>query len=262
MRLVTWNLGCAYGGTYKASQPRCWQQLLAWEPQIALIQETLEPIGVIDRDRYVFTPYGWSQSHARPVGTLVYAASGALAPIELALDRQLPGQVTAATLDTGSSRPLVLASIHAATSALDPAVLSADVIEEASASHTTKVFPIDLVRTELTKLTAGQRFIVGGDLNLSIRFDDLYTPGSDFFGNVEWFTRVRGAGWWNAHRKFHTGDQRTLFRPSHPNELFQIDHLFTDKKTWTKLVSCDVLQVPFLEEFTDHAPLVLHTEDL
>jgi hypothetical protein len=36
-----------------------------------------------------------------------------------------------------------------------------------------------------------------------------------------------------------------------------VDHLLTDRTTWSDLTRCDVLTVPFLDEFTDHAPLVL-----
>ena len=41
------------------------------------------------------------------------------------------------------------------------------------------------------------------------------------------------------------------------HEHFRIDHLFTDKKSWAELRRSDVLDVPFLDEFTDHAPLML-----
>jgi exonuclease III len=102
--------------------------------------------------------------------------------------------------------------------------------------------------------------VVGGDLNAALRFDDLYTRGASLYGNLEWFSKAREAGWWNAHRKFHAGEQRTLFRPGKPDEHFQIDHLFTDKGTWTDLQRCEVLSVPFLGEFSDHAPLVLEVE--
>ena len=74
MRVISWNMGCSYGSAYKQSNPRTWQQRMAWQPDIALIQETFIPSeDLLEPDSYVFTPYGWSSS----IGTLVYARSGA-----------------------------------------------------------------------------------------------------------------------------------------------------------------------------------------
>ncbi len=73
---------------------------------------------------------------------------------------------------------------------------------------------------------------------------------------TRWFTRARDAKWRAAHPKFHAGEERTLFRKGR-EELYQIDHLFTDNQTWKTLKSCQVLQVPYLSELSDHAPLAL-----
>ena len=43
MRIVTWNTGCAYGGTYKKANARAWQQLATWAPDVALLQEVMRP---------------------------------------------------------------------------------------------------------------------------------------------------------------------------------------------------------------------------
>lgn len=256
MRTISWNMGCSYGGTYKASNGRTWQQLLAWDPDFALVQETMRPGDWLDPERYVFSPYWFSDD----IGTLVYAKDATLERLlpESQLLAGLPGQVT--LVEATSSRlaaPLLLASIHADTKAVDPKLLEGKDLSGVAGSHTTKVFPIDLILKGLTSLTYRRRFLIGGDLNASVRFDDLYTQGSDLYGSVEMFGKVREAGWWNCHRKFHSGDQRTLFRPGKPDEWFQIDHLFADRQTWTQLTMCDVLDVPFLGEFTDHAPLAV-----
>lgn len=256
MRAISWNMGCSYGGTYKASNRRTWQQLLAWDPDFALVQETLRPGEWLDPQRYVFSPYWFSDD----IGTLVYAKEASLERLTAQgrfLD-ELPGQVTLveATRSQDSS-PMMIASIHADTKAVDPTSLDDKDLSGVGGSHTTKVFPIDLILKDLTSLTYRRRFLIGGDLNASVRFDDLYTPGSDLYGNVEMFKKLREAGWWNCHRKFHAGDQRTLFRPGKPDEWFQIDHVFTDRQSWRDLTACDVLDVPFLAEFTDHAPLVM-----
>ena len=256
MRVISWNMGCSYGSAYKQSNPRTWQQLMAWQPDIALIQETFIPSeDLLEPDSYVFTPYGWSSS----IGTLVYARSGAK-HVELANSRfldVLPGQVTLAEVEE-QGQILLVASIHADTAGAEPRLLHARDAEGVGGSHTTQIYPVDLILSDLTALTAGRKFIVGGDLNASVRFDDLYDRSSPFYGNVEWFAKARDAGWCNAHRKFHAGDERTLFRPG-KEEHFQLDHVFTDAETWDQLTRCDVLNVPFLTEFTDHAPVVCET---
>jgi exonuclease III len=252
-------MGCSYGSSFKISQARTWHQLLAWDPDVAFVQECLEPSEWLKSDSYRFTPYPWCAEMAVKVGTLVYARSLPLeAGPDLPYAEMLSGQITAVEAATpGSDRPLLLASVHAMTGAMAPGLLAGHDVAGVGGSHTTKVYPVDLIRHSLSQVTAGRRFVVGGDFNTSIRFDDLYTKGSVYYGNVEWFTRLREAGWRNAHRKFHTGDERTLFRLGKDDEHFQIDHLFTDSTTWGSLARCDVLTVPFLEEFTDHAPLVM-----
>jgi len=262
MRVISWNMGCAYGSLYKRAQARTWQQLLAWGPDIALVQETTDPSAWLPLGSYVFTPYGWSAGKTVEIGTLVYARSGEITTPQMPerLEELIPGQVTLASVATDSTN-LLVASIHAATTAVDPTRLVDLADAGVGGSHTGDISPLDLILHELKALTPGRRFIIGGDLNASVRFDDLYTKGSALYGNVEWFTKAREAGWWNAHRKFHTGDQRTLFRPG-KDEPFQIDHLFTDRATWASLTACDVLTVPYLGEFTDHAPMVLETAGL
>lgn len=259
MRLITWNMGCAYGSTYKTSQPRTWRQLLAWDPDFALVQETLRPDPSVAPGSFVFTPYAWSEE----IGTLIYSKSGILEERELSpiLGGMLRGQVTLAGTSLDGA-DLLLASIHAGTEHVD---LDVDVLDDldldgVGGSHTTKVYPLDLILSELKPITSRRRFVVGGDLNASIRFDDLVTKGSALYGNVEWFSKARDAKWCNAHRKFYAGDERTLFRPGKPGEFFQIDHVFTDGTTWNQITRCDVMRVPFLTELTDHAPLVLEVD--
>jgi endonuclease/exonuclease/phosphatase family metal-dependent hydrolase len=64
MRLITWNMGCAYGSRYKQSNPRTWQQLLAWQPDIALVQETLHPGDHLDPETFLFTRTGGAPTWA------------------------------------------------------------------------------------------------------------------------------------------------------------------------------------------------------
>jgi len=195
MRLITWNLGCSYGQAYKSSQPRTWNQLLAWAPDIALIQETTDPGAWLPEGTFVFTPYSWSLTRGPLIGTAVYSRTANPRPgPELANADLAVGQVTLVEMEIGSTTYLV-ASVHAETGRLGEDKLGDRDVAGLAASLTTRIYPTDVIRDALTRLTQRRRFIVGGDLNLSIRFDDLYTQGSDFYGNVDWFQRVRAAGW-------------------------------------------------------------------
>lgn len=245
-------MGCCYGQRYKTANARTWSQLLAWDPDFALVQETYRPD--IDSDRFVFTPYDWSDE----IGTLVYAKAGPLVRplVDTPLLAHLAGQVTLAETELNGTAYL-LASIHANTAKVDPDRVAEFGLVGVGGSHTADLYPLDLIRNDLSRLTQKRRFIVGGDLNAALRFDQLYPKNSVYYGNLEWFTKAHESGWWNAHRKFHAGEERTLFRPNKPDELFQLDHLFTDRTTWSNLTRCDVLPVPFLDELTDHAPLVM-----
>lgn len=55
MRALTWNTGCAYGGPYKRTNARAWQQVAAWAPDVALLQEVLRPPPWVPASEVIFT---------------------------------------------------------------------------------------------------------------------------------------------------------------------------------------------------------------
>ena len=251
MRVLTWNTGCAYGGTYKRTNSRAWQQVAACAPDVALLQEVLRPPAWVPDSEVVFTPYG----HSNDIGTAIWTpgADPQRADLPTTWLQALPPQVTVVEADLGGTRWL-LASIHADTKELSRGALP-PLKDGMGCSTSGKVFPLDLILADLAVQTRGRRFIVGGDLNAALRFDALYSGTSALYGNAEWFGKAAAAGWRALHPKFHVGEQRTFFRPGKPEEAFQLDHLLCDQKTWDAAVGCDVLQVPYLAELSDHAPL-------
>ena len=73
--------------------------------------------------------------------------------------------------------------------------------------------------------------------------------------STEFFERRRAAGWFDAMREFNTEDVRTyLDQKSAPYEL---DHVFTDAETRTRLRTCEVLDSPAFVGLSDHAPLMV-----
>ncbi len=255
MRIVTWNTGCAYGGTYKKANARAWQQLAAWAPDVALLQEVMRPPSWVPESEVVFTPYEFSDQ----IGTAVWVPGAAPRAADLALTwlPQLPPQVTVAEVELAGVSWL-LASIHADTKELDRTVVPG-LPDGVGCSTSGRLFPLDVILADLAAHTSGRRFVVGGDLNAALRFDALFGPTSVYYGNAEWFSKAAAAGWRAVHPKFHAGEQRTLFRPG-KDEAFQLDHLFCDRKTWDAATGCDVLAVPYLNELSDHAPLALDVD--
>jgi len=164
----------------------------------------------------------------------------------------LSPQVTIAEARIGGVTWL-FASVHANTQQLVREDLP-ELPEQAGCSTSGKIFPLDVILADLAQHTAGRRFVVAGDMNAALRFDALYAPTSVYYGNAEWFGKAAAAGWRALHPKFHAGEQRTLFRPG-KDEAFQLDHLFCDRKSWDAATACDVLQVPYLSELSDHAPM-------
>lgn len=187
MRVLSWNTGCAFAGSrYRRTHSRVWQQVAAWAPDVALLQEVLRPPSWVPAAEVIFTPYG----HADDVGTAIWAPGRSPGRAALATTwlQALPPQVTLAEAELGGTTWL-LASIHANTEELKRETLPP---LEAGMGYSTsgKLFPLDVILADLARHTAGRCFIVGGDLNAALRFDALYPPTSALYGNAEWFGKA------------------------------------------------------------------------
>lgn len=67
------------------------------------------------------------------------------------------------------------------------------------------------------------------DLNIAWGMDALYDSKHGMYGSGLLFTRARDAGWWRCHLKFHAGEEQTFFRPGQPGQMYQLDHIFSDR---------------------------------
>lgn len=249
MRVITWNMG---GITFAGTAERAWRQLLAWDPDVALVQEAFAPTD-IPNDLWAFTPY----RDITPVrGTLIYSKNGLEPhPLRGRFDAAIGDLVTTAYVAVDSTK-MLFASIHAVAGPLITGRTEGLDVTSVPTYDGGQHHALDLILDDLSNLTRvrGSRFVVGGDLNTSVRFDDIYNQDSA----SKWFMRARAAKWRPAHPKFHAGEERTFFSKGRPDQgWYQLDHLFTDNKTWNELKSCDVLQLPDLRELSDHAPLAL-----
>jgi exonuclease III len=253
VRVVTWNMG---GVTYRGKQGRAWSQVMAWDPDVALLQEVYRP-DRLDEHLWSWTPYEGIPDR----GTLIYSKDG-LTSVETTgqFHTAVSGQVTLAEVQLDGA-PILFASVHAVTSAVSAHLLDGLDTADVSSWGGKSIYSLDLILADVSAATRGRRFVIGGDFNAALRYDLFHRYSSVGSGYTRWFMKARDAGWRAAHPKFHSGEERTLFRKGLPEgENHQVDHLFTDDTTWDQLTRCDVLHVPYLNEFTDHAPLAMEWE--
>jgi exonuclease III len=103
---------------------------------------------------------------------------------------------------------------------------------------------------------AGQRFLVGGDWNISPELWDAHHHRSH---QREFFDRAQADGWIDCYRLFHGSEGRTWFRGN--DRPYQMDHLFADIDTSAHIRSCDIDTYPAASlAVSDHAAMILVLE--
>lgn len=261
MRVLTWNMGCAYGGTYHAGHPEAWRRLESLEPDVALLQEVLAVPDWVDPAHIIAEP----RNTGGRFRTLVYVRGGScnrVAPHPV-LGPLLGGQVVIAEVAGFSEMPILMASVHTRTGPpRDPERSMFDALtpEEKSQLRLPKdsgSWNASLILAEVERVARDRQFVAGGDFNLAWRFDETQ-GGSTRYWASEQFKAMRNEGWRRPHLKFHAGEERTFFR--HPHELLQLDHYFTDEGTYRAATRCDVMYFEDLNQLSDHAPLLLEID--
>lgn len=261
MRIMTWNMGCAFQGSkYRRAHGEAWNRLEELDPDVAFLQEVSHIPESIDTARVVSAPRNQDGTYQ----TVVYSRRGSLRRLmpSPVLAPALMGQaVLAEPANSSSTKPIVLASVHTVTG--HPQAVM-ELAFEALPPDVKARFPGDrgswnahVILEAVAQSTSGGRFIVGGDFNLAWRFDE--TDKSRRYWASDQFRAMRDKGWLRPHLKFHAGEERTLFRRE--NEFFQLDHFFVDQDTYDNSTSCDVLHLEDQDRLSDHAPLMLTVAD-
>ena len=270
VRIVSWNLAFGKPGPYRSysNRRRQWALLGALAPDIALLQECRPT------DLETYAP-AWMTDEYSVAGDLppkwrLCATILVRKPHEVSLlDRSLVGDdehrwlehlsgcVAAATV-TIEDCVVHVASVHALAgrTAVSEAVTQLD-HERIRRSGLDRAINNDLAVAALEPWVEGRRFIVGGDWNDSPLFDSNYPKGA--YGvagaSTEFFERRRAAGWFDAMREFNTEDVRTYLDPK--SAPYELDHVFTDAETRTRLRTCEVLNSPAFVGLSDHAPVMV-----
>lgn len=100
--------------------------------------------------------------------------------------------------------------------------------------------------------THGDRnFILGGDLNASLQFDETYADESRIF-----FERLEAFGLTNCFEPFYD-DYVQTFRHNTSEGEWQIDYVFISDNLTDNLESCEVLDNQHVRKYSDHNPALI-----
>jgi exonuclease III len=268
-RVVCWNLAYGKPGRFHSheNRRRQWALLGALAPDIALLQECrptdLEghaPAWMAD----VYRCVGLLQPGWKLCTSVLVRDPLKVEPLDPAAypdpERRwleyMFGAVVAAIVRCDGVE-FAVASVHAAGGELsDTAITSAD-HEQVRRTTLRRAWYNDLAAAALVPFVQGRRFLVGGDWNTALVFDEMY-PSRAGASAAEFFERRRAAGWCDAMRKFHDDEVRTYLDPR--SGSYELDRVFIDPTTFDTLVGCHGLDDAALSGLSDHAPVVVEIE--
>lgn len=265
MRILTWNMAYMTPSTYKsvANRKRQWALLAALQPDIALLQECrptdLEYLGPTwMQEEYSVVgaiPEYWIACSAilvRRPHSAVPMDRGSLPEAESRWLAFLSGYVCAADV-LADGRKLAVASVHARAAEVEHAMVTEADHERVRRRSLARAWHNDLAAAALSPWVAGTPFVVGGDWNNALLFDDNYDDGSGC--SHEFFQRRAQDGWRDALRKFHATEVRTFASPS--SDAYELDRIFLDPSLYDRLTGGTVLDLAIMRELSDHLPVVV-----
>jgi endonuclease/exonuclease/phosphatase family metal-dependent hydrolase len=249
IKVLTWNMN---------KRPRAWQYLLDQEPEFALLQETpvlakplpnyhvLQESGNYPRGSTILSKT--SMERKFPLAKLKPDISSL---IDLLSNRTVGGEYLIKDLGKMIVISTHLDSRPIATAHITPGLFSA--VGSPNWQKTKRVWQSDVAFAAFRDLAkTGQRFIVGGDLNMS-RLMDQKMPFNESVAT--WFEVQKTAGLVDCCWAINGKEVRTIFQEKKAH--YQLDHLFCDKETAKSLVGCYVDVQAVKDGLSDHAPLFI-----
>jgi len=247
MRIVSWNLGAAYG-PYVERHDEAWRWLEALDPHVALLQETIPPAWASERWTVVHRPFQhWcSAVLARPSLGLreLQLPAGSL------LDR-FGAYLATAVLDD-----LVIASVHTRAKEAPEWVTAGHDRAAMARPGEEDPWSNDVAFAGYRDLAGGRRFLVGGDWNTGryARLDGSIAPR-----NAAFFARADSAGWAELSVDQDGREGRSWFGGD-PRRPYQPDHVFADRTTAGLRRQAMIDPRPAELGLSDHAPIVLDVD--
>ena len=108
----------------------------------------------------------------------------------------------------------------------------------------------------LNEQIEGESWIVGGDLNSSLSFDDY--SSKLFQGNFEIQDRMKELGFTECLNTFNDGLVPTFKNPKDGKIIHQMDHLFVTPNIYKNIHTCMIgnQDIIFKESLSDHLPII------
>jgi endonuclease/exonuclease/phosphatase family metal-dependent hydrolase len=227
MLIISWNMGCGPRSRYRRTHAEAWRYLLELKPDVAFVQEALR----ISTPPTTSGDTFWSADQGTDSGTAVFVRRGIVAePVTL---RSAGSYVAGASVQSPSGL-FLLTSVH-----VGPRNYRKN---------------RQMLAEQLIKVTAGRRFVVGGDLNAARHWDAVYGGRT----HTQFFKVLADSGFHDCHWAQH-GREIQSFWGHQTREAYQCDHFFTDKTTAERgeILNCVVLDNPQVRALSDHGPLRL-----
>lgn len=253
MRVISWNLGAAFG-PYRVDHDRAWRWIAAADPDIALIQECAPPPWAYDR---------WSIHHLRFehwASAVVTRREADVVPVIPAPGSTVEraGAYLATVEWQSSSDAILVASVHTRAAEAPPWLLAGRDPDELARPSVGVPWWNDAVYRDYLELSAGRRFIVGGDWNTARYLDSDGRPTED---GQAFFDRADADGWIDISL-MDGREGRSWYGTDNPRP-YQPDHVFTDAATARLLTRALIDPSPAaVFALSDHAPLVLELDEV
>ena len=260
MRIVSWNTRRATTGS------RAWEHFHELDPDIALLQEVGRVPEEIQRE------YALLYKNARgKTGRLQKFGNAIL--VRGTLDRELEltseldwvsrllsyfqGNIIGAMVTTRSGHQLNVYSVYSPAWPISPDLVAGEDLGPIHLENSSDLWVTEILWEGLRGANLGKGlWLVGGDLNCSATFDDLWPGGPH--GNREVLDRLGGLGLCECLSGSNGGLVPTFRNPRGGKILHQMDHLFSNQNLYNDLRSCSVgeRQAVFDNSLSDHLPII------
>ena len=230
LKIATWNMG---HWQYVRKAQASWDYLeRVISPEIALVQEAVPPPDRLDSESVLWREIGGTRKWGS--GILV----NGFQLHEVQFENSCLGSVIAGEVLLPDETLLTVISLYG-------------LIDKWGYAITT----LHRILSDLTPLLARKkgklRVVIGGDFNASLQCDEQYGGQSHRI----FFERLQDFGLVDCLAIFHQGRVQTLRHPK--SEVpWQNDYIFASEEVAKRLVSCDVVDDPYVYELSDHNPVV------
>lgn len=201
---------------------------------VALLQECVPPHEINDLNNVIYREIGGRRNWGSAIVTLNLPVR------ELELKNSYPGALVAAEVTLPDDTVITAISLYGMIDSDGYATLT-----------------IHRMLSDLTPLLHKERskrlFVIGGDLNVSLQWDEQYNNRDPAHKIV--FDRLEDLGLINCTYQYYQGHIQTNRHPR-SSVPWQNDYIFASKKISNKLVSCHVIENEIIREASDHNPVV------